>query len=231
MEFGSAMNRYMSVLILLILLSACAGTDSYSLGDDDLTATPILLFAPINASIPTATLTPVKTSTPAATRTITPTAVSPLSFIETSTGTYQNWPQYIHTVYGFSFAAPPDWKVSELGNNFIQVSSPTDPGIKLTIGVRWADEDVMMQRTGVPEGDIVLVGEVNFLGQKISKGILQYHNKDKEVLYNNCVQISSDNLVFTLGFSDFNGDYDAINLPVNLVETADAIVESFALIK
>jgi hypothetical protein len=215
----------MSVLILLILLSSCAGIDSYSLGVDDLTATPI------NASTPTATSAQTKSSTAAATPTITPTAVSPLSFIETSTGTYQNWPQYIHTVYGFSFAAPPDWKVSELGNNFIQVSSSTDPSTKLTIGVRWADEDVMIQRTGVPEGDIVLVGEVNFLGQKISKGTLQYHYKDKEVLYHNCVQIFSENLVFTLGFSDFNGDYDAINLPVNLVETADAIVESFTLIK
>jgi hypothetical protein len=99
---------------------------------------------PTNTFTPTPTITPANTSTATATRTFTPTAVPSLSFIETSTGTYRNWPQYIQKVYGISFAAPLEWRVSELGINFIQISPSGTPDIKLTIGVRWADEDAMI---------------------------------------------------------------------------------------
>ena len=193
------------------------------------TFTPTLTFTPTNTSTQTPTFTSTNTSTATTTRTITPAASLSLSFIETSTATYRIWPQYIHTVYGFSFAAPPEWKVSELSTNFIQLSPSATPDIKFTIGVRWADEDVRIQRTGVPEGDIVWVGEVPFLGQEISKGILEYHSRDKAILYANGTEIRVGERVFTLGLSDFSIDYDSIDLTNILEETADAIVESFAI--
>jgi hypothetical protein len=142
-------------------------------------------------------------------------------------GTDGDWIRYVHTVYGFSFSAPPGWTVSELGANFIQISSPTDPNIKLTIGIRWVDEDVRIQRTGVPEGDIIPAGEVYFFGENISKGILVYQGNDKLILYHNCTEIKVGERIFTLGFSDFSTGYDAIDLTGMDEETADEIVESF----
>lgn len=88
-----------------------------------------------------------------------------------------------------------------------------------------------IQRTGVPEGDIVWVGEIHFLGQDISKGILEYHSRDKAILYANGTEISVGGRVFTLELGDFSKDYGAIDLTNILEETADAIVESFAITK
>jgi len=114
-----------------------------------------------------------------------------------------------------------------VGSNFIHISSPVDHKIKLTIGVRWVNEDVMIQRTGVPQGDIVPAGEVPFFGENISKGILVYQGREKLVLYNNCCEIRVGDRVFTLGFEEFKSDYDAIDLINSDVEIADKIVGSF----
>ena len=111
--------------------------------------------------------------------------------------------------------------------NFIQISSPADPDIKLTIGVRWINEDASIQRTGVPEGDIFLAGEVPFFGENISKGILVYQGRHKLILYHNCTEIRVGDRVFTLGLDDFSMDYAAIDLTDMDVETADKIVGSF----
>jgi hypothetical protein len=151
--------------------------------------------------------------------------------IEAPAVKYAHWPRYVSTVYGFSFAYPPEWKVSELSTNFIQISSSDTPDIKLTIGVRWADEDARIQRTGVPEGDIVTVGKIIFLGQEISKDVLKYQSKDKKILYANGIEIRIGDRVFTLGLDDFSRDYDAVDLSNVLEQTADAIVESIAYTK
>lgn len=117
--------------------------------------------------------------------------------------------------------------MSELGTHFIQISSPADPNVKLTIGVRWSSEEVMIQRTGVPEGDILPAGEVPFFGENISKGILVYQGREKLILYHNCTEIKVGERVFTLGFSDFRMDYAAIDLLAMEIEIADQIVASF----
>ena len=114
-----------------------------------------------------------------------------------------------------------------MGSNFIQVSSPADPDIKLTIGVRWANEDVRIQRTGVPAGEIIPAGDVPFFWENISRGILVWQGRDEEVLYHNSTEIRVGDLTFTLGLSDFNWDYDATDLAVMDEETADKIVASF----
>ncbi len=143
-----------------------------------------------------------------------------------TTGTYRDWPRYLHTVYRFIFAVPPGWTVSQLGANFVQISAPFTPDIKVTIGVRWADEDAMIQRTGVPEGDLVQAGMVPFWGDEISKSILVYQGRDKAVLYNNGTEFRvGGNRVFTLGLGAFRLDYAAVVL-TNYIETADAIVGS-----
>jgi hypothetical protein len=192
------------------------------------TSPPTKTLTPTNTSTRTSipTTRPTKTATTTATYTLTPSAVPTLAYIR-SAGTDGNWIRYIHTGYGFSFSAPPGWIVSELGANFIQISSPVVPDIKLTIGVRWKYEEVMIQRTGVPEGDIILVGDVPFFGENISKGILVYKGRDKLILYHNCTEIVVGERVFTLGFSDFSMDYEAIDLTTAEVEIADGIVASF----
>ncbi len=85
----------------------------------------------------------------------------------------------------------------------------------------------MIQRTGVPEGDIVPAGEVPFFGENISKAILVYQGRDKLILYHNCTEIKVGERVFTLGFSDFKADYTLVDLAAPDVEIADGIVESF----
>jgi hypothetical protein len=144
-------------------------------------------------------------------------------------GTYRDWPQYLQTVYGFSFSAPPGWTVREWGANFIKISPAGTPDIHLLVGVRWADEYVQIQRTGVPAGDLVRVGEVHFLGRDISKDILVLQGRDKAVLYNMCVEISVGERVFTLGLGDSGLDYDSVDFTTSLEETVDEIVASFSL--
>lgn len=77
------------------------------------------------------------------------------------------------------------------------------------------------------EGEILQVGEVPFYGENISKGILVFQGRDKLILYHNCTEIKVGERVFTLGFSDFNTDYDEIDLAPLDVQIADGIVESF----
>jgi len=186
------------------------------------TSSPTLI--PTDTPIPLPTFTPTIYLAPTATRF--PTVPPTPSVIVPVSGTYRDWPRYIHTVYRFVFAVPPGWTVSQLGANFIQLSAPFTPDIKVTIGVRWADEDVRIQRTGVPEGDLVQAGMIPFWGDEISKSILVFGGKDKAVLYNNGTEFRvGGNRVFTLGLGDFGLDYAAVDL-TNFIETADAMVGS-----
>ena len=45
-----------------------------------------------------------------------------------------------------------------------------------------------IQRTGVPEGNLVQAGTVPFWGDEISKSILIFEGRDKAVLYNNATK-------------------------------------------
>lgn len=186
------------------------------------TGTGTIYRAPTASS----TFTPTISSTPTATPTLAPSLSPTPSVIIPTTGTYRDWPRYLHTVYRFVFAVPPGWTASPLGANFIQISAPFTPGIKVTIGVRWADEDVRIQRTGVPAGELVQAGMVPFWGDEISKSILVFEGRDKAVLYNNGTEFRvGGNRVFTLGLGASGLDYAAVNL-INFIETADAIVGS-----
>ena len=190
------------------------------------TVMPTRTFPATDNSTPQPTFTTTVSSTPTTTPTLAPSLSSAPSVFIPTTGTYWDWPRYLHTVYRFVFAVPPGWTVSPLGANFIQISAPFTPDVKVTIGVRWADEDVRIQRTGVPEGDLVQAGRVPFWGDEITKSILVYEGKDKAVLYNNGTEFSvGGNRFFTLGLGDFGLDYAAVDL-TNYIETADDIVGS-----
>jgi hypothetical protein len=141
--------------------------------------------------------------------------------------TYLDWPLYLHSVYRFLFAVPPGWSLSQVGTNFIQLNAPFPSEARFTIGVRWADEDAQIQRTGVPEGDLVLSGMIPFWGDVISKSILVYEGKDKAVLYNNGTEMRVWDKVFTLSLGDFGLNYAAVDL-TRFIDTADAIVGSIA---
>lgn len=193
-----------------------------------LVATPTRTFTPTETRSPSLTFTPTEPSTPTATPTLLPTGLPTLAFVTTTSGAYHDWPRYIHTVYRFVFAVPPGWQVSELGANYIQLTPPYLPDIKFTIGVRWVGEDVRIQRTGVPEGELVRVGMVPFWGDEISKSILVYQGRDKAVLYNNGTEFRLGDRYFTLGLDDFSLDYGSVDLPDKIKAAADGIVGSLA---
>ena len=231
-------------LIVLGLLASACGPETLPAPSLPPTATgapaptrtvaPTHTFTPIGrgtihrAPSASPTFTPIPSSTLTATPTLAPSLSPTPSVIVPASGTYRDWPRYLHTVYRFVFAVPPGWTASPLGANFIQISAPFPAQVRVTIGVRWADEDVQIQRTGVPEGELVPAGMVPFWGDEISKSILVYEGKDKAVLYNNGTEFRvGGNRVFTLGLGASGLDYAAVDL-TNFIETADAMVGSIA---
>ena len=207
-------------IIICLINSACSPVPK---------ETPTMTATTTN--FPTASITPSPTASkpapPTLTATITPTA----TITGTPTVITLDWPRYVSTEYGFSFAYPLGWEVSKSGTHFIRIGPPGAPSIRFTIGVKHTGDATRIGRTGVPEGDIFLAGNILFLGQEISKGILKYQGNDKLILYANGVEIKIGELIFTLGLGDINTDYGAVNLSLMIEETADAIVESFALTK
>lgn len=147
--------------------------------------------------------------------------------IETSPGEYQGWYRYTNEVFGIRFNFPSDWIIREVESNFLYVCPSSVLGVQLSVGVRHIEEDIAIQRTGVGAGDIFTTGEVNFLGEEISRDVLIYDGKHKTILYNYGTEIRVDELVFTLSLDDFRLDYEGVELSDTIQEITDAIVESF----
>lgn len=134
------------------------------------------------------------------------------------------WIEYRNEEYGFALSYPADWSVAELPHKI----SFTYPGsaVALRILVQWADEDVVIQRTGVAAGDFVEREPVTFLGGTLSSVQLVYEGKTKYVFYNNAGVFERGNLLFALELASNRQPYEAGDIPAWMQATADRIVES-----
>jgi hypothetical protein len=154
---------------------------------------------------------------PIATETMTPVQAD---LLETETATYTD------PVYGFSFTYPSNWQVEVRNEHFIRVKGPQE--LFLSIGVKRGGEEVQIQRTGVGAGEIDTRGTVDFLDTTVSRDVLVYEGKVKEVLYNYALETTAHEHVFTLSLSSAASDYESIDIPQAVQHTADDILASFS---
>jgi hypothetical protein len=180
---------------------------------------------------PKPALTISKISSPALTIGITATIVH--GEVETvNTGPFAGWYQYSHPKYNFSLYFPPDWEIVEESAHHVLIS--TTSKWTLVIGFKGVEEKgVVIHRTGVAAGELVNRGAVNFIGSPLSREVLVYQGKDKAVLYQNALEVTREPIVFTISLNNFDPDidYERVDLPIEIQEITDQIVESFELIR
>jgi hypothetical protein len=138
---------------------------------------------------------------------------------------------YINDAYGFSFLLPPDWRIVDAFPNFLRLSYRPDRAAEtvLTVGFKWEEEDeVTIVRSGTGALDELIEGEIEFMGQTISRNIWRYEDRTTAVFYANAYHINVDGLLFTLSL-DYWDPRLIQQLSPEAMESADAIVESFRL--
>ncbi len=198
------------------------------------------------------TPSPVRTQTPTDTEKVTPSlrptrtpTLHPVctiyKFIEVDAlpqqreGAYKGWRRLDHPQYHYSVYIPPDWGACYFGEYYLDLFFCDNSCKQLAIGTKFADDETHILRTGVPAGDEVHVGTVQFIGQTIRKTIIRYEGKDKVVLYGYKedlpYQIPVGNLIFTISLDDvgYFGPYEEVELSPEIQRLADAIVESIRL--
>lgn len=147
-----------------------------------------------------------------------------------NTGSFPGWHRYSHPKYNFSFYFPPDWEIIEESAHHVLISTASK--WTLVIDFKWIDEkDVVIQRTGVAAGELVNRGVANFIGAPLSRVLLVYKGKGKAVLYQNALEVTREPIVFTISLNNFDPeiDYERVDLPIEIQDIADQIVESFEL--
>lgn len=154
---------------------------------------------------------------------------SDLPFIS-SPNQYQGWYRYTNELYGFTLAFPSNWNLIA-GQNFICIWPQSEPTINLVVGFKRDAENVAIQRSGIPAGEVKMDRKVKFFDQEINKSILTYQEKDKAILYHNATEIQVSDLFFTLSVDDYRDEYNLAELATGFQSTTDAIVESFDLTK
>jgi len=137
------------------------------------------------------------------------------------------WNTYSDPGYGFSFQYPADWKIS----GFPQLPNYLGVGKEdtiLTIGYRRPNQQANIQRTGVGSGDFVASGSVQFLGKTLQRHLLVYGGKVKAVFYHSAAEFDAGGLIFTLSVDDVgNGRYEDVDIPQDVQEIMDRIIQSF----
>lgn len=150
--------------------------------------------------------------------------------LSASSGTAQDWYLYENDQCGFLLTFPPEWRLVE-GANYLCLGPQDNPDIILIIGFKRDTENISITRTGVGAGDIFTMGQVDFLGQSISREVVRYQDKDKTLLYNYGIEISVGEVIFTLSLDDFQTDYDLAEISSEIGLTTDLIIESFEFIE
>jgi putative hemolysin len=136
-------------------------------------------------------------------------------------------PVYSNPAYGFSFSPPPPWEIEEHQDYLLFVR----PGYKMFIGYQWADEEPKPFRTGMPEGEFVDGGNATLLGQPVPKQILVFEGKNKVVAYSGRIKVGDLILVAYLDPVQAESQgYQALDIPPEVINEADQILASFALL-
>jgi hypothetical protein len=241
------------ILLLGLVATACGGVETAVINPPTSTPTPSLTAAEPTLSptaaptvLPTITRqqpTPILADKPEPTPAQTPAPSiereffnpgcerQPLADLPTQPHpeTGELWQRYANDSYGFAFLVPPAWDLVE-GQNGLCLVDQSNPDVRFVVGYKWADDDLVITRTGVAAGELTNTGEVTFLGREIERNVLRYEGKDKKILYDNAAEIRINELMFSLGLDDFTVPYETAELTTEAMETADAIVASFELI-
>lgn len=148
----------------------------------------------------------------------------------------QGWTKYTNDKYHFSVLFPEYWEVSEaltpsLESNFLILSPKSDPDVQLILGFKWADEEIRIERTGIPAGEVISEGTLEILGQEITRDVLLYEEKTKAVLYNNGMGIEENGLIFTINLGVDSSDigYEAVDISSNYQEAVDEIIATLVV--
>ncbi|MDX1613823.1 MAG: hypothetical protein R3300_05895 [Candidatus Promineifilaceae bacterium] len=143
---------------------------------------------------------------------------------------------YENREYGFALDYPRDWSVSEVddtdfvgpGSRSVQFSQGT---ITLVIGYRRVGEEVRLQGSGAPAGDLETRGSVQVGEQQVSRTVLVYEGQDKALFYGLGSPITIGALQFVPRMDDFRQNYDEVDLPAAIEGEADRIVGSLRLLR
>jgi WD40 repeat protein/heat shock protein HslJ len=141
------------------------------------------------------------------------------------------WSSYTHPIYGFRFHFPSDWHVAEFSESPNHVRL-VQGSLALNVGFRWLEEDAQIARMGMPAGELVNSGGIEFLGAGISRDVLTYEGKVKAVLYNQAREMEQSNgLVFTLSLDEIGQDpYEAVDISPLAQAQIDWVVRSFQVL-
>ena len=132
---------------------------------------------------------------------------------------------YVNEEYGF-YLEPGAWSYDASHPN---VLSLTKGEYKLIICYENQGEDVMC-RTGLPAGDWANGGFFTLLGSNYRKDLITYKNKIKVASYG-AGPIDVDGLTLEIWLDGTNPNYDAIDIPNNILNEVDQIMASFGLIE
>jgi hypothetical protein len=146
----------------------------------------------------------------------------------TKSDRYDGWYRYTNLDYGFSFHYPPDWTLEERLHTLVFHHQVVDT-LRFTVEYRRVTEDLWVFRTGVPAGEFVPRGSVPFLGRELSRNVLVYEGKIKQISYSYGDATPWTDVVFGIVLEDFNTPYEAVDLPEEVQRQIDQVVTSFVL--
>ncbi len=131
---------------------------------------------------------------------------------------------YTNGVYGFTFDYPETWTLTEEDHGVILQKGAN----RLGINFRWADEQIdHFGRTGMGAGDFIYAGKINFMNQVIPAEALLFEKKTKAVFYGENGLAEIGNLVFMIALEDLETDYMDVDLPEEIINEANTILETF----
>jgi uncharacterized protein YraI len=130
---------------------------------------------------------------------------------------------YVNTEYGF-YLEPGAWSYNEIYSNVLKL---TNGEYYLTICYEKLSESNVC-RTGVPAGDWANGGFFTMLGNNFRKDLIVYQNKIKVASYG-AGPIVLNGLRLQIWLDSSNSNYDAIDIPNEILDQADQILASFGL--
>jgi hypothetical protein len=170
----------------------------------------IAYAGPINAQLPAGQI-------------LTPT---PIPEVAADTGR-PGWQRYSDAAYGIAFSFPDSWRL-EQDEKYPNQILLNKGSYTLSIGYRRPAQNVMIQRTGVPAGELQFRPAVQFFGGSLPAARLIFQGKVKAVLYANAVEFPTGSLVFTLSLDDLQtSDFAEVNIPADVQTEADEILTTF----
>ncbi len=141
-----------------------------------------------------------------------------------------DWKTYTNTKYAFSIKYPSTWKLkektTEIGSDFVNFQSPN--GYGLGISFQQKDDKNQMGPSGIAAGEFIKRGNIQFGETTISKDVLVYKEKDKQVWYNGVSTFVVGNTKFSISLNNNQStDYENTSLDKETELTTDQILSTF----